>query len=62
MLPLGFLTWFFIHLPFRDIMLARRDMTQVFATFQRTALVAEDSEARLKGGLTLEQEKAIKNA
>jgi hypothetical protein len=60
MLPLGFLTWYFIHLPFRDIMLASRDMTQIFATFQRTASVVEDSEALVKGGMTLEQEKAIK--
>ena len=60
MFPLGLLTWFFIHLPFRDIMLASRDITQIFATLQRTASVVEDSEALLKGGLTSEQEKVIK--
>jgi hypothetical protein len=60
MLPLGFFTWYFIHLPFRDIMLASRDMAHIFATFQRTASVVEASETLLKGGLTLEQQKAIK--
>jgi len=41
-------------------MLASRDITQIFATLQRTASVVEDSEALLKGGLTSEQEKVIK--
>ena len=54
MLPLGFVSWFIIHRPFRDAM-------EAWATLQRTSMAVEDSEALLRGGLTAEEEKTIKN-
>lgn len=53
MLPLGFLAWYLVHIPFRDAM-------EIWASVQKGLMMSEDAEALLKGGLTAEQEKKIK--
>jgi hypothetical protein len=50
---LGVLIWFIIHWPFREVMLS-------WSRFQNTWMIKQDADALLKGGLTPQQEKAIK--
>lgn len=52
-LPLGFLAWYLVHIPFRDAM-------EIWASVQKGLMMSEDAEALLKGGLTADQEKKIK--
>ncbi len=53
MLPLGVLSWYLVHMPYREVM-------ESWASFQRALMVVEDTDALLKGGLTTEQERAIR--
>ncbi len=53
MLPLGFVSWFLVHRPFRNTM-------ESWAAFQNTAMALEDAEALLNRELTPAQEKALR--
>ena len=52
-LPLGVLCWYLVHIPGREVM-------ESWASFQRTSTVLEDTDRLSKGGLTTEEETAIK--
>jgi hypothetical protein len=43
MLPLGVLSWYLVHMPYREVM-------ESWASFQRALMVVEDTDALLKGG------------
>jgi len=61
MFPLGILTWYFIHLPFRNIMLSARVVTEIWRYWVAILSTTVDVEALKKDGLTPEQEKEIKS-
>ncbi|NOS69868.1 MAG: hypothetical protein HOP33_08050 [Verrucomicrobia bacterium] len=50
---LGVLIWYGVHWPFRELM-------QSWAQFQNTWLIKQDADALLKGGLSPDDEKALK--
>jgi len=61
MFPLGILTWYFVHLPFRNIMLSARVVTEIWRYWVAVLSTTVDVEAIRKDGLTPEQEKEIKS-
>jgi hypothetical protein len=58
---LALLTWYFVHLPFRDTSLSMRDISQIWLSILTVASTSADVESIKKGGLTFEQEKEMKN-
>ena len=52
-LPLGCISWFIIHAPFRDVM-------ESWSSFQRAMNISEDADTLMRGGLTPEQERALR--
>ncbi|MGO8836439.1 MAG: hypothetical protein ACLQAH_05770 [Limisphaerales bacterium] len=60
MFLLALLTWYIIHLPFRDIMLSSRVVGEIWRYYVIILSTSADVEALKKGGLTPEQEKEIK--
>ena len=52
-IPLGFVVWVIVHRPFFEVM-------QSWAQFQNMTMFKDDADALRRGGLTPEQEKAIK--
>lgn len=61
MFLLALLTWYFVHLPFRDVSLSCREISQIWLSILTVGSVSADFEALKKGGLTFEQEKEIKS-
>ncbi len=61
MFLLALLTWYFIHLPFRDIMLSSRVVGEIWRYYVIILSTSADVEALKKGGLTSEQENEIKS-
>jgi hypothetical protein len=61
MFLLALLTWYFIHLPFRNIMLSSRVVGEIWRYYVIILSTSADVEALKKGGLTPEQEKEIKS-
>lgn len=58
---LSLLTWYFIHLPFRDIMRSCSDIGKIWVSILTIASVSENVDALKKSGISSDQEKEIKN-
>jgi hypothetical protein len=61
MFLLALLTWYFIHLPFRNIMLSSRVVGEIWRYYVIILSNSANVEALKKGGLTPEQENEIKS-